>query len=202
MPKVVDHEERRRELAGAAWRVILRDGVEGVSIRSVAAEAGWSAGALRHYFATKEELLAAAARLVKERVVGRLEGGVVRGAPPREAVRAVLCEVLPLDEERREEGKVWLTFAAHSLVDPRVAEEHEIVFDGVRELCRLLVRRLSEDGLLLSGLGEEEEAARLHALVDGLALHGLLGRLGEEEMLAVLDAHLAGIIAESGAGRD
>ncbi|WP_083760090.1 TetR/AcrR family transcriptional regulator [Rubrobacter xylanophilus] len=199
MPRVVDHEERRRELAEAAWRVILREGVEGVSVRNVAAEAGWSVGALRHYFGTKEELLAGAARLVVERVTGRFERGRYEG-PPREAVRRMLCEVLPLDDERRVEARVWLAFAAHSLVDPRVAEEHELVFDGMRELCRLIVRRLSEDGLLVSGAGDEEEAARLHALVDGLALHGLLGRLGSEEMLAALDAHLAAIIAEPGEG--
>ncbi|MCV5180472.1 TetR family transcriptional regulator C-terminal domain-containing protein, partial [Escherichia coli] len=51
-------------------------------------------------------------------------------------------------------------------------------------------------GLLVSGLGEEEEAARLHALLDGLAVHGLLGRLDNGEMLAVLDAHLREIIRE------
>ena len=58
MPKIVDHEVRRRELAEAVWRVIVRDGVGDVSIRSVAAEAGWSSGALRHYFSTRAELLA------------------------------------------------------------------------------------------------------------------------------------------------
>ncbi len=191
----MDHEERRRELAEAAWRVILREGIEGVSVRNVAAEAGWSVGALRYYFGTKEELLAGAARLVVERVVGRFERGRYEGTP-REAVRRMLCEVLPLDDERRVEARVWLAFAAHSLVDPRVAEEHELVFDGIRGLCRLIVRRLSEDGLLVSGLGEEEEAARLHALLDGLAVHGLLGRLDNGEMLAVLDAHLREIIRE------
>ncbi|MGB3635817.1 MAG: TetR family transcriptional regulator, partial [Rubrobacteraceae bacterium] len=68
MPKIVDHEERRRELAEAVWRVILRDGVEGVSVRNVAAEAGWSTGALRHYVGTKEDLLASATQLLDERV--------------------------------------------------------------------------------------------------------------------------------------
>ena len=58
MPKVVDHEQRRRELAAAVWRVIGREGVAEVSIRAVAAESGWSTGALRHYFATRAELLA------------------------------------------------------------------------------------------------------------------------------------------------
>ena len=189
MPKVVDHDERRREIAGAVWRVILRDGMEGVSVRDVAAEAGLSAGALRHYFATKEELLAGGARLVVERVTGRL-GREPRGETPAEAVRSILSEVLPLDEERRTEGAVWLAFAARSQVDRRIAEEHEMVFDGMRELCRGILEQLRAGGWLAPGLDPEGEAGRLHALVDGLSVHGLMGRLGNDEMLGVLDAHL------------
>lgn len=195
MPKIVDHEERRRELAEAVWRVILRDGVEGVSVREVAAEAGWSAGALRHYFGTKEALLVSAARLLEERVMGRLAGGP-RGRTPREAVRAALCEVLPLDEERRREGAIWLAYANRSMVDGRIADEHEIVFDGMRELCVRVTREMSRLGHLAPGLDPDLEAGRLHALVDGLALHGLLGRIGEDELLAVLDGHLGRIIVD------
>lgn len=195
MPKVVDHEERRRELAEAVWRVILRDGLEGVSVRAVAAEAGWSTGALRHYLVTKEELLASAARLLEERVVARLESGT-RGLAPREAVWAALCEVLPLDEERRTECALWFAFAGRSLVDSRIAEEYRrLLFDGVRKLCSAIAREMADLGLLVPGLDPDTEAARLHALVDGLAVHGLLGRMGEREILAVLDAHLDAVLS-------
>ncbi|CAN5567486.1 TetR/AcrR family transcriptional regulator [soil metagenome] len=195
MPKIVDHEERRRELAEAVWRVILRDGVEGVSVRNVAAEAGWSTGALRHYVGTKEELLASATQLLEERVRSRFEIGRYDGTP-REVVRGLLCEVLPLDEERRTEGSLWFAFAARSMVDPRIAQEYEVVFDGVRELCRRAIHRVAEGGWLVSGLDNSIEAASLHALVDGLAVHGLMGRLDEEQMLSVLDAHLSRIIRD------
>ena len=195
MPKVVDHEERRRELAEAVWRVVLRDGVEGVSVREVAAEAGWSAGALRHYFGTKEELLASAARLLEERVIQRLLE-IPGSLTAREAVRAALCEVLPLDEERRMEGNVWFAYMSRSLVDKKVAEEYGIVFDGVRELCVRITHDTAKLGRLAPGLDPDHEAARLHSLVDGLAVHGLLGRLDEHEMLTVLDAHLDEILHE------
>ena len=175
--------------------MILRDGVEGVSVREVAAEAGWSTGALRHYFGTKEDLLVSAARLLEERVIHRLRERP-EGLAPREAVRAVLCELLPLDEERRMEGNVWFAYMSRGLVDRKIAEEHEIVFDGARELCVRITREMSRIGHLAPGLDPGREAARLHALVDGLAVHGLLGRLDEEELLAVLDAHLDGILRE------
>jgi AcrR family transcriptional regulator len=196
VPKIVDHEERREEISEATWRVIVRDGVEGVSIRDVAAEAGLSTGALRHYFANKEELLAGATRRVVERVVGRL-GRRPRGKTPREAVRAVLCEILPLDEERTTEAAVWLAFAARSLVDRRVAQEHEMVFDGVRELCRRVTQELAARGKLAPGLDPEKEASLLHALVDGLCVHLLMETLDPEGALVVLDEHLARIVLES-----
>ncbi len=50
------------------------DGVEEMSIRTVAAEAGWSSGALRHYFGTRGEPLAFACELVIEQVTARLVG--------------------------------------------------------------------------------------------------------------------------------
>ena len=57
MPKVVDIEQRRAELAEAASRLIARAGIESATMREVAAEAGWTTGALTHYFSDKRELL-------------------------------------------------------------------------------------------------------------------------------------------------
>ena len=195
MPKVVDHVERRRELAEAVWRVILRDGIEGVSVRNVAVEADCSTGALRHYFGTKEELLSSATQLLEERAIARFTSKQYDGTP-REAIRAVLCEILPLDEERRTEGDLWFAFAARSLVDPRISKEHGPVFDGAREVCVRITRQMAEGGWLYPGLEPDVEAARLHALIDGLAMHMLMRRVDEREAISTLDAHLVQIIRD------
>lgn len=197
MPKVVDHEERRRELAGAVWRVILRDGIEGVSIREVAAEAGLSTGALRHYYGTKEELLAGADRLLAERVIERLERRP-RDGSVRDAVRGALVEVLPLDDERRIEAAVWFAFASRSFADRRISHKHRNVFDGTRELCQRMVYELAAAGGLAPGLDAEKEVYRLHALIDGLVVQALMGRLQTGELLGVLDAHLDEITPVAG----
>src|SRR5262245_17919424 len=118
MPKIVDHEERRRQLAEAVWRVIRREGVEAASIRTVAEESGWSTGALRHYFTTRSELLAFAMRLVTDRVTARVLTLATRADQPRQAAERLLHEILPLDDERRAEAEVWLAFSARARVDP------------------------------------------------------------------------------------
>ena len=57
MPKIVDHDLQRVKFAEAAMSLIARDGLEGVTMRAVAAEAGLSYGSLFHYFSSKDELL-------------------------------------------------------------------------------------------------------------------------------------------------
>lgn len=78
MPKQIDHEKRRKQIAEATWRVILERGMEGASARNIAKEAGLSLGALRHYFSTQDELLAFAMKLVQEKVTDRIKDIAVR----------------------------------------------------------------------------------------------------------------------------
>src|ERR671910_2350073 len=117
MPKLVDHEQRRRELGEAVWRVIRRDGVEAASVRKVAQEAGWSAGALRHYFSTQSELLTFAMQMVVERIEARV-GALEPPADPRRAVEQRLHELLPLDRERRAGEEGWLALPRPGAGDP------------------------------------------------------------------------------------
>ena len=195
MPKIVDHEERRRELAAAVWRVIARDGVEGVSIRDVAAEADWSPGALRHYFKTKDELLQFAARLVYERVYQRL--AVRRDAGTlTEAIRGVLTEVLPLDADRRTEAAIWLAFVGRGLVDENIALEQQVAFGALHDLCLRITHDLARRRRLAPGLDPDQAATQLHALIDGLTVHILIGQLAPDRALAVLDLHLGSIVHE------
>ena len=48
MPRIVDHEERRAEVAAAVWRIVSRDGLEAATVRRVAAETGMSTLSLIH----------------------------------------------------------------------------------------------------------------------------------------------------------
>ena len=96
MPKVVDHEERRAELAAAVWRLASSDGLEAVTVRRVAEEAGWSTGAVVHYFADKEELLLLAFSTVADRVRTRLAEAAEQTTEPLDLVRAWLVEGLPI----------------------------------------------------------------------------------------------------------
>ena len=62
MPKHVDHDLRREDLAKAAYKVIARRGLAAATMRDVSTAAGWSSGAIVHYLSSKDDLLLAAAR--------------------------------------------------------------------------------------------------------------------------------------------
>jgi AcrR family transcriptional regulator len=191
MPKVVDHEQRRRELGHAVWRVIRRDGIDQASVRTVAEEAGWSAGALRHYFATQFELLAFAMRLVVERIEGRI-ASLDRRTEPRETVAQVLHELLPLDDERRAENEVWLAFTARALIDPELRAQHGEVHDALHQACASALEALAAAGRANASVATALQVERLHALLDGLAVHTAVrpDLMPPEQIVAVVRLHL------------
>lgn len=164
MPKLVDHTERRVVIAEAAWRVVLRHGVAGVSVRTVAAEAGLATASLRHAFPTQDALLTFCFELVLDRAAQRITSVQVPGGA-REHAEQALAQVLPLDQERHAEMQVWLAFAAASMAHPTLAPVYARGHDALRGLCRAVVRSLAP------GPDAELESARLHALLDGLSMH-------------------------------
>ncbi len=63
---------RERPVMEATLRIIGRSGIDGVTHRAVAAEAGISLGAVTHHFPTRDVLVDAALRFALTREVGRL----------------------------------------------------------------------------------------------------------------------------------
>lgn len=189
MPKHVDHELRREELAAAVWRLVMREGIEAASVRRVAAEAGCSTGSLRHYFATHSDLLAFAMELVVDRVTQRL-GALGSAGDRRATAERALQQVLPIDAERLVEMQVWLAFTTRALVDPDLRELRDRAHAGLRDLSRSALE-------LIGAAATEREAERLHALIDGLALHAVLAPevTTPKRQVELLAAHLDGLEA-------
>jgi DNA-binding transcriptional regulator YbjK len=191
VPRVVDHSERRFELAQALWRVVRRDGVHHVSVRSVAAEAGISPSALRHYFATQDELMGFALRSMVERVTARLQP-VLSSLHGRDGAARILGELLPLDAERRAEVEVYLAFIGRAHADPTLRAIHDEAEQTSGEAVRFAIGLIAEAKLLGPGRTVAAEAQRLYPLIDGLALHGALWprRHPASLLRRVLEAHL------------
>lgn len=168
VPRLIDHDERDRSIREAAWRVLTRDGLTAFSVRNVAEEAGIATASLRRAYPTQDALRVACLRRVFDRVQSRLEAldeaRTAEDDPVDFAVRC-LCELLPLDRERRTEAEVWVTLGSAALTDDGVRAVHDEAHAQLRVACTSVVDVLTRGGTTPAG------AARLHALLDGLALH-------------------------------
>ncbi|MFR0355176.1 TetR/AcrR family transcriptional regulator [Streptomyces sediminimaris] len=191
MPKVVDHQARRAAVAEAVWRLILKRGLEGVSVRTVAREAGLSSGALRHYFATQSDVLTFAMQLVIDRVRTRIQALEPRPDPNATVLRTVE-ELLPLDADRRAEAEVWLAFTARAQTDPALRALRDTSYELLQDLCRRLVDVLREHNRR-TDLDLRVETERLYALIDGLVVHCVIrpDRATRSLMLDVIARHLS-----------
>ncbi len=199
MPKFIDHDSRREEIAEATWRVIHAQGISGVSIRTVAAEAGISTGSVRHVFPSKTDLLVHATELVGRRARARIQRHLDE-PDPRRLVLSVVEELLPLDAQRRAEMEVTVALVAEAPGNDRVRQVRDASYEAVREVCRRLVTRLHRDGLTAPALDVEAAATALHAVVDGLALHLLVDPDPgfRQQALGVIEAAVDGLLLAPG----
>jgi AcrR family transcriptional regulator len=117
VPKVVDHQQRRDEIALVACRVVARYGFSQATIVRIAREAGYTTGMVAHYFDTKQDIIVAALRLILRRIEERLTRGA---GEPQTDLLAVLTEALPVDETRFMECAVWVAFWGQVPTDRRL----------------------------------------------------------------------------------
>lgn len=137
MPKIVDHEKRRDEIALVACRVVAECGFEQATVVRIAREAGYTTGMVAHYFDTKQEIIIAALRLMLRRVDERLQPS---SGGERPDLLTLLMEVLPVDEERYIECAFWTAFWGQVTADKRLKRINAWVH---REYQRLFERCLS-----------------------------------------------------------
>jgi len=138
MPKIVDHDQRRDQIALVACRVVAENGFDQATIVRIAREAGYTTGMVAHYFDTKQDIIIAALRLILRRIEERLTRPA--GAAAADLL-TVLCEALPIDAQRHIECAFWTAFWGQVSADKRLKRINAWVH---REYMRLFERCLSE----------------------------------------------------------
>ncbi len=194
VPKTIDHDQRKAEIAAAVWQLIANRGVSAVSLRSVAAEAGIVLGSLRHSFPTKADLLDYAMQLVHTRVEERISAHVGMRDPHQMAL-AMLLELLPLDRQRTIEARVNLALIADAPAHPRLGKLAEKAQTAIAELCLTVCQLFADTGCMHPSRDPRVEARRLHEVIDGSMLHLLVTPEVGEDAEAALADYLADLSA-------
>ena len=170
MPKKVDHDTRRADIAMAAFRVIGRKGVAGATIRDIARETGYSVGAIVHYIKSKDHILLAAeeysTRVIRDRMVQAENNN--RGL---EALRQVIYSGLPTNEEMIGYWKIWFGFWELSKLSERIKAILHGRYDESAVRYGRLIRGAQETGEISPAVSIADAATSLNCQMDGIGVH-------------------------------
>jgi TetR/AcrR family transcriptional regulator, transcriptional repressor of bet genes len=138
MPKIVDHAQRRDEIAHVACQVVANYGFEQATVARIARAAGYTTGMVAHYYDSKQDIILAALRLILLRIEERL----TRERDSGEAnLVEVLSEALAIDAQRFTECAFWMAFWGQVSADKKLKRLNVWVH---REYMRLFARCFAE----------------------------------------------------------
>ena len=192
MAKHAGHDERRSAFAAAAFRALARDGIAGLTVRNVAREAGFTTGALVHYFPSKGQLFVAASEHAAYVVRPRMEqdeaayGGL-------EGLRRVIYDALPTTAAARDIWSVWLVFWDRAKTDPMIGAIAQDRYSEWHGRLERLIRRAQHDGQIAPTADAGLLAQMATVLVDGIAIQTLRtkARLSARRQRAMIDSWIA-----------
>lgn len=197
MPKQVDRDERRRAIAEAVLRLVTTRGIEAASLRTVAAEAGVSMGAVQHYFTTKAEMLLFALEYGNGVLAIQVQELIAECQPTtlRDTLRMICTLLLPRTADSRAGARLWAALIARGCVDEPTGK---LAADAYANLTNFMARSVAEAAKRQEtpgGLDVMQAAREMVSVIDGVRWPLLFGVYTEAEAVQLLDARLDQIFA-------
>lgn len=193
MPRQVDHEARRRQLTEALLRIAGTRGLQAVSMREIAAEAGVSLRVVQYYFTNKQALLESGLTELGARIDRRLKERVTAAAgelTPRDVFAAVLRTILPFDEQSRLDSMAWTAYYTVALTDPALAAVGLTLPNALENVLTTRLTAAQQVGQITPDRDPRTEVAGLLALANGLTSSVLSRQRSYEDAVKIIDYHL------------
>lgn len=165
--KTTNYSDRQLEVTEAAWRVIIREGLDRTSMRAIAQELGSSTGVVTHYFRDKDELTLFALERVFENLFADMKAAS-HGQQGIEKLERMIFAALPFEARGIPGWQVWIAFLGYAIGRENLIGEHRKRYDF---LCKIICQELAElqeAKLIRADLDLTLEANALIALVDGI----------------------------------
>ncbi|MBB3087835.1 TetR/AcrR family transcriptional regulator [Nocardioides albus] len=192
MPKQVDHRERREAIAHALWRVVEQQGWARATMREVAREAGVSLGQLQHYFSSRTAMLTFAIDFAAEQTSHRVTHGLAaldQPPHPREVLRVVITEMLPLQPDARTTSRMNAAYVLEALHNPDLQAQASLGLREGKAMVERLIRQALADGQIPSDRDPTVETDLILALTGFTPLLEL-DVVTPQAALAAIDQHL------------
>lgn len=183
---------KQRDLIEATLECIAELGIQGTSVRAVAAKAGVSNGLIRHHFDAKANLILAAYR----RTIALITTNSMRElnateGTPHARLRRFIVATLDTPASNARLLSLWATFVSQSRVDPQIAAIREESYLALRRATEPLIAAVfATEGRALSAEEVENTTVTVHAMLDGLWIEAGLSQSPEGvERLITLGIH-------------
>lgn len=171
--KIVDHDQKREEIALSAATIIAEQGIHALTIRRLSQEMGCSLGSLSHYFASKEEIILAALNLADQRIAER----ITKAANPPfklDQFKPIVMQVLPLDKNSDREWRVRLNLSTYALTHPDVLRQQRKQLKTGYMRAGDLIAQLQAAGEISGAIDAKQTARTIVDLMTGLAMNLLM----------------------------
>jgi AcrR family transcriptional regulator len=194
----MSYDDRRIEVGKAAWRVIVREGLDRASMRAIAQELGSSTGVVTHYFRDKEELTLFALERVFENVLEDMKA-CAKQWQGIDRLEQMIFLALPLEISDRDDWKVWMAFLGYSIGREHLVQEHRKRYDLLRQIICQELADLQTAKLIRADLDLTLEANALIALVDGIGTLVVIcpEQFSAEQQQYLVRRHINALLASS-----
>lgn len=170
MPRIVDHDQRRAELAKAARAIVANEGIEALTIARVATATGYSSGVVNHYFSNKRQMLLHTYRSTVEQAQARLEAQLARSPINLDAC---LKAFLPIDEEQQHEWLLWFAFWGMAITDQELQMAQRRGLRDAQDLFQRIFQEQARHGRLPASVDCDLLAHHCVALINGIAIQAV-----------------------------
>lgn len=169
-------ERRRQDLIEATLDSVAEHGLQGATLRTIALRAGVTAGLIRHYFPSKEELLQEAYAALMGRMTEQAKAALVmEDASPRQRLAAFITANLDAPIIDARVFSLWATFIGRASADPTLAHAHREGYLGFRnEVEAVVAEVLAAEQRNPDTSQLRHHAIAINAIIDGLWIEGCL----------------------------
>lgn len=179
MPKLIDHEARKKIVAEAVWKLLNERGVGAITVRNVAAEAGISMGSLRHSFDNRVELLTYALDLIGQETEASMQAVSVKGQDVLNTVK-VLEHFLPITPRSQAISRITLGMASELRPIQGIKDISVAGLERIRSYFYDMLVHLNDAGQIKTGTNLRVQANKLTMLSYGLSTKAIIGGKGSD----------------------
>lgn len=179
MPKIVDREKKRAEIAQKAIEVLAKRGFRATTIQDIADAAGLGKGTIYHYFKTKEEILWAVSEQMFRETERSLGAALLRINEPMDKLVALIEEALHITEDLEHlfiiYSELWLiTVRGESTGD--FVQILKRLQNDMKNLVAGLINEGKKQGFWPEDIDVEALAGYLASSFDGVFAHYMIDK--------------------------